>query len=115
MIGKTVLRIFMLGKTEMKILLFGKNKMRILMLVKTKLRFFMLSKKTEKVVAVVINPDTVAFSCLLVKHTTREDTLGVIGGCCAGHHRKKRLTELPLWFHALPSSILTVHLRQGFV
>ena len=66
MLGKTEMKILMLGKTEMRILMHSKNKMGILMLVNMKAKVLHgwqdRNVKTGKVVAVVTNPETVAFS-----------------------------------------------------
>ena len=119
MLGKIELRIFMLGKTEMRILMHRKNKMVILMLVNTKLSFFMLGKtdlwRWEGCCSCEPIQKLWLSLRFFMKRTKRESTLRVMGGCCAGHHRKIRSTKLPLWFHALRSSNFTVHLRQGLV
>ena len=86
MLGKTKMRILMLGKNKMGFSMLGKTEMKIFMLGKTEMRILMHRKEqdgdldacqhqakvlhawqdrnveTGKVVAVVTNPETVAFS-----------------------------------------------------
>ena len=91
MLGKTKLRIFMLGKAEMRILILGKNKMGILMRGKTELRTLMLGKNKMGILMLGCGCDRSRYCGFLLAYYLSvlqgRSTLGVIGGCCAGHHR----------------------------